>query len=128
MVEVCRPIFDNLNGNDLLGLQVLAFDDLTECSLPKNVEDEISVPNQPLAPDSIAFENSQIVVLLVICFFTPKNIVNIKNIIAIIIIVSVIFRAFTRLRQYPARVTGRLVFKTGVAYSVGGRKMCGKSL
>ena len=44
LIEICRPVLDDLYGHDLLRLQVLAFDYLTECSLTEDIEDEVPIP------------------------------------------------------------------------------------
>lgn len=49
LVEVCRPIFDNLDGDDFLGLQVLALDHLSKGALSKHIQDEISIPIRKLS-------------------------------------------------------------------------------
>lgn len=44
LVEVRRPVFDDLDGDDLLSFQVLALDDLAKGALSKNIQNEISIP------------------------------------------------------------------------------------
>jgi hypothetical protein len=44
LVEIRRPVLNNLDGDHLLRLQVLALDDLTERALPEDIENEIAVP------------------------------------------------------------------------------------
>jgi hypothetical protein len=43
LVEVCCPVFDNLDCNHLLGLEILTFNHLSECTLTKHVEDQVTV-------------------------------------------------------------------------------------
>lgn len=43
LVEIRRLVFDDLDGNNLLRLEVLALDDLAEGALAKDIEDQISV-------------------------------------------------------------------------------------
>ena len=43
LVEICGAVLDDLHRHDLLCLQILALHDLTKCSLPQDVQDEISV-------------------------------------------------------------------------------------
>lgn len=38
-------------------------------------------------------------------FLTPKDIVNVEDIITVLVIVSIVFSAFTRLRQNSARIS-----------------------
>lgn len=45
LIKVRRAIFDDFDGDDFLGLQVLAFNDLTEGSLAKNIQNKITVPD-----------------------------------------------------------------------------------
>lgn len=52
-------------------------------------------------------------------FLTAKDIVDIKNIIAVIIIVPIIFDTFARFRQNPPGVPGRFVLEEGIADPVG---------
>ena len=44
LIEIGRPVLDNLDSHHLLCLEVLALDDLAKCALPKNVEDEVTIP------------------------------------------------------------------------------------
>ncbi len=44
LIEVCCPVFDHLDGDNLLRLQILTFHDLTECALAENIKDQIAVP------------------------------------------------------------------------------------
>lgn len=44
LVEVRSAVLDNLHSNNLLGFQILTFDDLAECSLTQNVQDQIPIP------------------------------------------------------------------------------------
>jgi DNA-binding GntR family transcriptional regulator len=46
LVEVCRPILDDLHRNNFLRLQVLTLHHLTKSSLSKNIEDEIPIPGK----------------------------------------------------------------------------------
>lgn len=43
LVKVRRPVLNDLDGDHLLRLQVLALNDLTESALPKDIENEITV-------------------------------------------------------------------------------------
>lgn len=44
LVEIRRPVLDDLDGNHLLRFQILALDDLAKSTLSKHVQYEISVP------------------------------------------------------------------------------------
>ena len=47
-----------------------------------------------------------------------QNVVDIKNIIAVIIIIAIVLDPFTWLRQHASRVSGGLIFEKGVADAV----------
>lgn len=42
LVEVSGLVLDDLDGDDLVGLHVLALDDLTERSLAKDIQNEVT--------------------------------------------------------------------------------------
>jgi hypothetical protein len=44
LVEVRSAVLDDLDGNNLLGLEILAFHDLAERSLAQNVQNQIPIP------------------------------------------------------------------------------------
>jgi hypothetical protein len=44
LVEVSRAVLDDLDGNNLLRLEVLAFDDLAKSTLAQHIENKVSVP------------------------------------------------------------------------------------
>ena len=46
LIEVCSPVLDDLDGNDFLCLQILTLDHLSEGTLTKHIENEISVPER----------------------------------------------------------------------------------
>lgn len=48
LVEVSSAILDDLHGNNLLCLEILAFHDLAECSLAQNVQYQIPIPVTPV--------------------------------------------------------------------------------
>lgn len=58
LVEVRGAVLDHLDGHDLLCLQVLALDDLTESTLAQHIEDKIPVPGQPPRVSVAAIETS----------------------------------------------------------------------
>jgi hypothetical protein len=57
-----------------------------------------------------------------------KDIIHVENIIAILVVVSIILHSLARFGQYSARVPRRFVFERWVAYSVGGGEMRCQSL
>ena len=46
LVEVCCAVLDDFDSDNFLGFHVLAFHDLAESALAKNIQDQISVPRQ----------------------------------------------------------------------------------
>lgn len=44
LVKVSRAVLDDLDGNNLLRLEVLAFDDLAKGALAQHVENKVSIP------------------------------------------------------------------------------------
>lgn len=44
LIEVRCAVLDDLDCDNLLGLEVLTLDDLTKCALAEHVQDQISVP------------------------------------------------------------------------------------
>lgn len=62
--------------------------------------------------------------VLVAGFLTAQYVVNIENIVAILIIVTIVFHAFTGLGEDTPRVPGRFIVEARVAYSISGGEMC----
>lgn len=56
-------------------------------------------------------------------FLASKNIVDVKDIIAVLVVISIILDSFAGLGQYSARVSRGLVVEARVAYAVGGREV-----
>ena len=48
-------------------------------------------------------------------FFGTKNIVDIKNVIAVLVVVTIILDTFAWLGEYSTRVSGGLVVELGIA-------------
>lgn len=48
LVKVGGFVLDDLDGHDLIGLHVLAFDDLPKCTLTENVQDEVTTVRERL--------------------------------------------------------------------------------
>ena len=65
---------------------------------------------------------------LVAIVLIPENIVDIEDIIAVLIVISIVLDTLARLRQYSSRISGRLVFELRVAYPVSGGEMSRESL
>lgn len=49
LVKIGSPILDDLDRHHLLGLEILALDDLPESTLTKNVQNQVAVPVALLA-------------------------------------------------------------------------------
>lgn len=60
--------------------------------------------------------------------FRTEDIVDVENVIAIFIIISVILHSFARLRQHPARVPRRFVFEARIADAICRGQVDGKCL
>ena len=60
---------------------------------------------------------------LMASFLRAKNVIHIENVVAILIVVSIILGWLAGLRQDPAGIPRRLVFETWVADSVGCREV-----
>lgn len=85
LVEVCGPILDNFHSHDFLCLQVLAFHDLTESALTQDIQDEISI--------------------LMACLLRTQYVVDIEDVVTVVIVETIILRAFARLSEDSARVS-----------------------
>ena len=59
--------------------------------------------------------------LLVTAIFVAKDIIDIENVVAILIVVAIVLNAFARFRENAPRILGRFVFECWVAYSVCSR-------
>lgn len=44
LVEVGRAVLDDLDGDNLLRLEILAFDDLAKSTLAQHIENKVSIP------------------------------------------------------------------------------------
>ena len=98
LVEVCCPVLDDLYCDNLLCLQILALDDLTESTLTKNIQDEVPV--------------------LVVRLLRAQNVIDVQDVVAVLVIVTIILDALARLREYSSWISRRLVLESGVADAV----------
>lgn len=57
--------------------------------------------------------------LLVTIVFVPKDVVDVKNVIAILIVIAIVLDAFAGFSEHTTGVPGRLVFECRVTYSIG---------
>lgn len=63
-----------------------------------------------------------------ISFFTAQDIINVKNIVTVLVVITIVLDTFAGLGKYTARIARCLVFETGVAYPVCGRQVTCQSL
>jgi hypothetical protein len=56
-------------------------------------------------------------------FLASKDIVDVKDIIAVLIVIPIILDSFAGFGQYSSRVSRGLVVEARVAYAVGGREV-----
>ena len=59
--------------------------------------------------------------VLVSIVFIPKYVIDIKNVVAVLIIIAIVFHTFAWLGKNPSRVSRRLIFECRITDSVGGR-------
>lgn len=78
-----------------------------------------------LAPNSVKMHTEHV---LVASLLGPKNIIDIENIVAILVVIAVVLAPFARLREDSSWITGGLVFEARVAYPVCRRQVNGKRL
>lgn len=79
LVEVRGAVLDDLDCDDLLGLQILTFDDLPKRTLAQHIQDQISI--------------------LVPCLLRPKDVIDVENIVAVLIIITVVLATLARLGE-----------------------------
>jgi hypothetical protein len=108
LVKIRSLVLDDFHRDHLLRFEILTFDDLSKSTLTEHVEDKVPI--------------------LMARLFRAKNVVDVKNVVAIRVIVAVVLEAFARLRENSARVPGRFVFEGGVTYPVRRREMRRQSL
>lgn len=61
--------------------------------------------------------------ILVTGFLASKDIVDVKDIIAILVVIPVILDSFAGFGQYSSRISRRLIVEARVAYPVRGREV-----
>ena len=61
-------------------------------------------------------------------FFGAKNVIHIKDVIAVLIIISIVLSALAGLCQNSAGVTRRFIFEARVANAISSRQLNGESL
>ena len=85
LIKVCCPVLDDLDCDNLLSLQVLTLDDLTECSLAEDIQNEIAI----LMPSLLR----------------TKYVVDVQDVIAVIVVEAIVLGAFARLGEDSAWVS-----------------------
>lgn len=85
LVEVCCPVFDDLDSYNFLCLQILTLHNLPESALTKNVKDEVAI--------------------LMPCLLRAKYVVDIKNVIAIVVVEAIVLSALAWFGEYSARIS-----------------------
>jgi hypothetical protein len=61
-------------------------------------------------------------------FLRAKDIVDVENVVAVLVVVAIVLDALARLGQDSARVSRRLVFEARIADAIGGGEVDGQSL
>ena len=85
LVEVGSLVLDHFDGDNLLSLQILTFDDLAEGALPEHVENQIPV--------------------LVVRLFGAEDVVHVEDVIAVFVVVSIVLGALARLGKHSPWVS-----------------------
>ena len=108
LIEVCCAVLDHLDRHHLLRLQVLALDDLAKRSLAQHIENQVAV--------------------LVSRLFRSQDVVDIENVIAVLVVVTVVLDSFAGLGENTARIARGLVVESAVAQLVRHGQMGGQRL
>ena len=103
LIEISGTILDDFDRDYFLRFEVLAFDDLPECSLTKDVKNQITV--------------------LVSVILIPQYVIDIENIVTVFIVKSIVLDAFAWLCEDASWISRRLVLELGIANTVGGGKL-----
>lgn len=61
-------------------------------------------------------------------FLAPKDVVDVEDIIAVLVIIPIVFATLAGFGQNTSWVPRRLVVETGIADAIGGREVGGKRL
>ena len=89
LVEVGRSVLDDLDSDDFLGLEILTFHDLSKCSLAEDIKYKVTVPInevRDVAPWKVILEAT----ILVASFLGAQDIIDVKNVIAVFIVIPII--------------------------------------
>jgi hypothetical protein len=118
LIEVSWFVFDHFYRYDLVGLQVLTFDHLTECSLSQDVENQISRYGNRLNQQCntrTTFVARQGRGDVLVTLIGTQPIVDIEDVIIILIVIAFVVRRFARFSQHPPRIMRGLVSELGIA-------------
>lgn len=101
LVKVSRAILDDLDGNNLLRLEVLAFDDLAKSTLAQHIENEVSIPAEigceSEGATSLREGFSNCNDALVASFLGAQNVIHVEDIIAVLVVVAIVLGALAGL-------------------------------
>ena len=100
-------------------LHVLAFHDLTERPLPKDVQDEV-----PERIENVVIPRPRCYSL--VPFLRSQPIIDIKDIIVVLVVEAIVMHRFARLGENASWVMRRFIAELGVADSVGVEDVGGK--
>ena len=95
LIEVRGFIFDYFHRDDLVGLHVLALYNLPERALAQNIENEVLV-----------------------ALLCAQPIIDIKDIVVVLVVITIVMTWFTRFRQNTPRVVRGFVSEPSVARPV----------
>jgi hypothetical protein len=112
LVKVRRLVFDDLDRDNLVGLDILALDDLAKGALPQDIENEVFAKGDEHMQRKNVHDSLAAVI-------GTKPVVDVEDIVIVIIIVPVVVGGLAGLCEDPAGVVGGLVAKVGVAEVVG---------
>jgi len=104
LVKVGCPVLDDLYSNHLLCLEVLTFHHLSECALTQHIKDQITI--------------------LVARFLRAEDIVDIEDVVAILVVITIILDALAWFREDATWIARGLVVEATVAQLVRHGKVC----
>ena len=100
LIEVRCPVLDNLDCDNLLRFQVLTLDDLPKRTLTQHVKNQVAV--------------------LVVRLLIPKYVVNVKYVVTVFVVISVILTALRWFREHPPRISRAFVLEVVITYAIRG--------
>jgi hypothetical protein len=93
LVKVRRLVLDDLDGHNLVGLHVLALDDLPKRSLTENVQDEVPAVGEGLETGWMDAGHALVAIL------APQPVVDVEDIVVVLVVIAVVVRGLARLRE-----------------------------